>query len=114
MTAPPQEKYIYGPPEYGLSLGCQDCGCRAIFTSAGPHRSLPVLVRCCQCGRERKDLKAISARAGEEMRQFWFPIRLAPQITEIRGYGVTALLNGGAGTRETLVKQMQGNRSGVQ
>jgi hypothetical protein len=63
MTAQLQEKYIDELPDYVLSLGCQDCGCKAVFTSAGPRRSFPALVRCCQCGQERKDLKAISAPA---------------------------------------------------
>jgi hypothetical protein len=49
----------YGVAEIESVLPCQDCGCHAVFMAAvasGKRPKLPYL-RCCQCGRVRRDLR---------------------------------------------------------
>ncbi len=55
-------KNEFRPPEIKSELPCQDCGCRSMFTAVAPpgERSDPLFLRCCQCGREREDLKDFS------------------------------------------------------
>ena len=48
------------PLEFGLNLPCQDCGCRTVFPApATPADHSSPILRCCQCGRARADLKAL-------------------------------------------------------
>jgi hypothetical protein len=48
----------YGDPEI-TSTACSACGCHEVFSDlARPgEREQPVMLRCCQCHRERADLE---------------------------------------------------------
>src|SRR5271166_2508761 len=56
----------YCQPEIPTEPGCQNCGCRAVFTAvASGRQGDTVYLRCCQCGRKRQDLAVPDARVGE-------------------------------------------------
>ena len=49
----------FGEPEPGKVPPCSACACRGVFRDLarpGEHER-SVLLRCCQCGRERSDLE---------------------------------------------------------
>jgi hypothetical protein len=49
----------YGDPEITVSAPCPVCGCREVFSdlAAPGEREQPLMLRCCECRRERDDLE---------------------------------------------------------
>jgi hypothetical protein len=54
-----------GLPEIEFELPCQDCGCHTVFAAVASvgERSNPLFLRCCQCGRDREDLRDFAGLA---------------------------------------------------
>jgi hypothetical protein len=111
-----------GVAEIEFGLACQDCGCHAVFmaSTAIGKRSKSPYPRCCQCGRERRDLSnavlsihgnrlshlATAGQVGREMARQIIPIvpllftDVGIELKKLPEDGASTALNG-SGSRFT-------------